>query len=221
MKTVLSLPSTSISSRATRKCWWNGAYVRSSTSVPFGCGWPSRQRRGHHDAGGPDLALDVAVLIEPPVDQVLVVGDGDVERDRQPAHPAHLGAGVVVDVLPQHGVVFLVDADGVGDGVRLALAVVQHGVQIADLAEAVATELQRRRHEAEAPLADVECGAPVVVLGRVAVGHDHLGKRHPVCHRAVAVTVAVANRVQRHALAVVEPDRAATSSATAAGCRRG
>ena len=99
---------------------------------------PRRERRGHHDAGGADLAFDVAVLVQPPVDQVLVVGDGDVERDRQPPHPAHLGADVVVDVLPQHGVVFLVDADGVGDRVRLALAVVQNGVQVADLAEAVA-----------------------------------------------------------------------------------
>ena len=163
MKTVLSVPSTSRSSRATRKCWWKGAYVRSSTSVPLGFGCPGRQRRGDHDAGGPDLALDVAVLIQPPVDQVLVVGDRHVERQRQPPHPAHLGARVVVDVLPQHGVVLFVDADRVGDGVRLTLAVVQHGVEVADLAEAVAAEFQRLRHEAEAPLADVECGAAVVI----------------------------------------------------------
>src|SRR4029079_3856813 len=32
--TELASPSTSRSSRATRKCWWNGAYVRSSTTVP-------------------------------------------------------------------------------------------------------------------------------------------------------------------------------------------
>ncbi len=126
--------------------------------------------------------------------------------DRQPAHPAHLGADVVVDVLPQHRVVFLVDADRVGDGVRLTLAVVQHRIQIADLAETVAAELQRRGHEAKAPLADVERGAPVVVLGRVAVGHDHLGKRDPVCHRAFPLAVAIADRVQCHPLAVVEPD---------------
>ena len=40
MNTVLSGPSTSRSSRATRKCWWKGAYVRSSTSVPLGFGCP-------------------------------------------------------------------------------------------------------------------------------------------------------------------------------------
>jgi primary-amine oxidase len=34
-------PSTSRSSRATRKCWWNGAYVRSSTRVPYGGCSPS------------------------------------------------------------------------------------------------------------------------------------------------------------------------------------
>ena len=102
------------------------------------------QRRGDHDARGPDLALDVAVLIEPPVHQVLVVGDGDVERQRQPAHPPHLGADVVVDVLPQHGVVLLVDADRVGDRVRLTLAVVHHRIEIADLAQAVAAQFQGR-----------------------------------------------------------------------------
>ena len=50
--------------------------------------------------------------------------------------------------------------------VRLALAVVQHGVDVGDLAQAVAAELQRRRHEAEAPLADVVGGAAVVVERR-------------------------------------------------------
>ncbi len=129
-----------------------------------------------------------------------------MERDRQPAHASHLGARIVVDVLPQHGVVFLVDADGVGDGVRLTLAVVQDRVQVADLAKAVTAQLQRRRHETQAPLADVERGAPVVVLGRVAVGHDHLSQGNPVCHRAGPVAVAVPDRVQGHAFAVVEPD---------------
>ena len=33
--TVFAAPSMSRSSLATMKCWWNGAYVRSSTTVPY------------------------------------------------------------------------------------------------------------------------------------------------------------------------------------------
>jgi len=121
-------------------------------------------------------SLDVPVLVEAPVDEVLVVGHCDVRRDHQPARAAHLGPCLGVDVLPQDRVVLLVQADRIRDRVRLAPGVVQHRVEVDDLAEAVAAELQRRGHEAEAPLADVVRGSPVVVLGRVAVGHDHLGK---------------------------------------------
>ena len=159
-------------------------------------------RRGHHDAGGPYLALDVAVLVQPPVDEVLVVGDGHVRGHGEPAHPSHLGADVVIDVLPQHRVVFLMDTDGV----RLTLAVVQHRIEVADLAKTVAAKLQRSGHEAKAPFADVEGGAPVVVHGGVAVGHDHLSKRYPVCHRAFPLAIAVSDGVKSHPLAVVEAD---------------
>ena len=41
MTTVLSGPSTSMSSRATMKCWWIGAYVDTSTTVPYGGGSPA------------------------------------------------------------------------------------------------------------------------------------------------------------------------------------
>ena len=83
--------------------------------------------------------------------------DTTIRRDRRTsARPSR-------DVLPQHAVVLLVQADGVRDRVRLARAVVQDGVHVGDLAEAVAAQLQRRRHEAQAPLADVEGGAAVVV----------------------------------------------------------
>jgi hypothetical protein len=69
----------------------------------------------------------------------------------------------------------------------------QHRVEVSDLAEAVAAELQRLRHETEAPLPDVERRAAVVVDGRVAVGHHHLGERHPVCHRTIAVAVLISH----------------------------
>ena len=161
-------------------------------------------RGGHHDAGGAHLALDVAVLVEAPVDEVLVVGHGDMERHREPAHTANLGARVVIDMLPENRIVLFVDADRIGDRVRLALAVVQHGIEVTDLAEAVAAEFQGGRHETEAPLADVECCSAVMVFAMISVRHHHLGKRQPVGHRALATTVAVGDGVQGHPLAMVE-----------------
>ena len=164
------------------------------------------ERRGHHDPGGADLALDVPVLVKAPVHEVLVVRDGRVERDDEPAHPPRLRAGALVDVLPQHPVVLLVDADRVLDRVRLAARVVQDRVEVGDLAEAVAAELERGGHQPEPPLADVERGAAVVVGRRVAVGHDHLGERQPVGDLAHAAAVLVAEGVDHEALAVVEAE---------------
>ena len=163
---------------------------------------PLGEVRRDHDPGGADLALDVAVLVEAPVDEVLVVRHGDVEGEDEPARAADLRPVLRVDVLPEDGVVLLVDADRVRDPVGLAAGVVHDRVEVGDLAEAVAAELQRRGHEPEAPLADVERGAAVVVGGRVAVGDDHLREREAVGDRAAVV----ADRVQDHPLAVVEAD---------------
>ena len=163
---------------------------------------PLGEVRGDHDPGRADLALDVAVLVEAPVDEVLVVRHGDVEGQDEPARAAHLRAVLGVDVLPQDGVVLLVDADRVRDPVGLAARVVHDRVEVGDLAEAVAAELERGGHEPEPPLADVEGGAAVVVGGGVAVGDDHLRERQPVRDRAAVV----ADRVQDHPLAVVEAD---------------
>ena len=160
-------------------------------------GLPLRQRRGDHDAGGAHLALDVAVLVEPPVDEVLVVGHGRVHGDHEPAHPPHLGPVVGVDVLPQHEVVLLVHADRVGDLVRLAGGVRQYCVEVADLAEAVAAELQRGGHVPQAPFTDVVGGAPVVIGRGVAVGDDHLRERQPIGHGAPAVGQLVDDRTLR------------------------
>jgi len=178
-----------------------------SITVPYGGGSPLK-RCGHHDAGGPNLALDVAVLIEPPIHEVLVVGHGHVRGDDHAAHPADLGPAVLVHVLPQHGVVLFVQTDRVGDGERDARGVMQNGIEVADLAETVAAQFQRRGHEAEAPFADIEGGASGVIRCRVAVGNHHLRDREPVCDRPgpIRAGFGVAQGVQCHALAVVEPD---------------
>ena len=104
-------------------------------------------------------------------------------------------------MLPQDAEIFLVDADGVGDGAGLASVVGDGGVQVGDLAQAVAAELERVGPLADQVLAGVEVGLPVPEL-RVAVGHDHLRDRGPVEHRAVVQ----ADLVQGQALAGVEAD---------------
>ena len=98
------------------------------------------------------------------------------------------------------------DADRAGDVVGLTGNVVQGGVQVTDLAEAVAAQLQRGGHEAEAPLADVERGPPVVLGARVPVRHHHLGQRHAVGDRPDPAAVGVSDLVQDQAFPVVEAD---------------
>ena len=187
------------------KCWWKGAYVRLSTTVPVrGALGPLGVRRGHHDPGGPDLALDVAVLVEAPVDEVLVVGHRDMAGDDHAAHPADLSAGLAVDVLPEDRVVLLVETDRVRNVVGLAGAVVQHCIEVDDLPQTVAAELERRGHEAQAPLADVVRGAAVVVVRGVAVGNDHLREGHAVGDVADIAVVVIGDLVDDWSLAVVE-----------------
>ena len=82
----------------------------------------------------------------------------------------------------------------------------QDRVQVGDLPEAVAAALQGCRHEAEAPLADIEGGPPVMVRRGIPVGHHHLGQRQPVRDRPDPAAVVVSDLVQDHALAVVEAD---------------
>ena len=170
------------------------------------------QRRGDHQAGRADLALDVAVLVEPPVDQVLVVRHRRVHRDDHPTHPAHLRPGVGVHVLPQHGVVLLVQTDRLRDELWLTLAVRDDGVDVDDLAETVAAQLERGGHVAQTPLADVVRGPPVVVEARIAVRHHHLGEGHPVgdvsfgTARIGRVGIVEGDLVDHRALAEVEAE---------------
>ena len=162
----------------------------------------TRVGRGEQDPGRLDLELDRAVQVEVPVEAVVVVAHRGEVGDHEPALAAGLGRAVEdVGVLPQDAEVFLVDADGVGDGAGLAGVVGDGGVQVGDLAQAVAAELERVGPLADQVLAGVEVGLPVAEL-RVAVGHDHLRDRGPVEHRAVVQ----ADLVQGQALAGVEAD---------------
>jgi hypothetical protein len=99
---------------------------------------------GEDDPGGLGLQLDGAVEVEVPVEAVVVVADGEEEADHQPAATAGLRrSGEDVAVLPAHPVVLLVEAEGVANDPRVAVLIGERGVEVVDLAEAVAAQLQR------------------------------------------------------------------------------
>ena len=104
-----------------------------------------RDGRGLDDAGQLGLELDGAVLIEVPVEAVVVVADGREERDDEAARAAHL-EGVVAElvVLPEDAVVLLVHADGVLHHHGPAEIVGRRHVEVVDVAEAVAARARAR-----------------------------------------------------------------------------
>ena len=113
-----------------------------------------------HDARRLDLLLPRAVLVEVPVEAVVVVAHGGDGGDDQPARAAHPGLDALlvgVGVLPKHAEVLFVDADGVLDGARAAVLVGDVAVHVDDFAEAVAAQLERVGQPAQtADLAAVE-----------------------------------------------------------------
>ncbi len=90
-------------------------------------------------------------------------------------------------MLPKDAVVFLVDADRLRDSEDLAAHRVHVRVEIGDIAEAVAAELQRIRELAEAVLADVEHILARVREIRRAVRHHHLHQRRTMQHGAPVI----------------------------------
>ena len=80
------------------------------------------------------------------------------------------------------------------------------GVQVVDLAQAVAAELERVGQPADQVLTVVEVVLPVARRARIAVRHNHLRHRGPVDDRPLTTVVVVADLVQRQALTGVEPD---------------
>ena len=162
---------------------------------------------GEHDAGQLDVELDRAVLVQVPEEAVVVVADRRPRRHDEATRTADLaGAAEEVLVLPQHADVLLVQAHDLRQLDRLALVVGVDGVEVVDLAEAVAAERQRAGQAAEAVLALVEVADPEAHRVRVGVGHDHLGHRRSVHDRADPTAVGVAELVQHEALAGVEAD---------------
>src|SRR5262245_49337193 len=157
-------------------------------------------RRLHLDADG-------SVLVEVPEEAIDIIADGRGGRHYQPARAPHrhLLAGKIAE-FPEDAEILLMNADGVGDEPRPAEPVMAPDIDIADVTEAVAAELQRIEELADAIFAGVE-GIPAVVgAGRVAIGHDHLGQRCTVHDRPQAAGILITDGMKREPFADVEAE---------------
>ncbi len=162
---------------------------------------------GLDDAGEFCLELDRAVLVQVPVEAVVVIADGREERDDEAPRAADLEQAVAeFVVLPGNSVIFFMHADGVLHDEGLALVVGGRHVEIMDIAEAVAAELERVGEHAEPVFTGIERRLPEMVLGRIGIGHHHLGNAGAMDQRALACTVLVGELMQHQALARREAD---------------
>jgi hypothetical protein len=94
---------------------------------------------GVQNAGKLDLKLDSAILVEDPIDAVLVVcGGKDVANDELAG--TRYGYGIVTEicVLEENTVIFFVDADGIFDGCGCTGTIHKGCIQVVDCAFAIA-----------------------------------------------------------------------------------
>ena len=167
----------------------------------------AREGAGGDDAGELDLVGNRPVGVQVPEEPVVIVADRAERGDHQPPAAADLHRPAqVLGVLPADAGIFLVNADCVGQQDRLALVIVDHRVQVADLTQAVAAEHQRVGQRADSRLAGVEYGLDPVHRRRVPVRHPHLRQRGPVHDRAFPAAVGVPHPVQDQALTRGVPD---------------
>ena len=153
------------------------------------------------------LELDLSVEVQIPVEAVVVVADRDEERDHESLLPAHIGRpGELLGVLPEHAGVFLVDANGIRQDFDVATSIRDRHVEVGDVADAVASQLQRVHQSAEQIFAGVEIVLPEAHRPRVSIWHEHLGDRRTMDDRPDASCVFEADTVQDQALAHVVAD---------------
>ena len=152
---------------------------------------------GLHDARQLGLELDGAVLVEVPVEAVVVVPDSGEEADDEAPRTARLAdAGPEFIVLPEDAVVFLVHADGVAHDEGLAEIVRCRHVEIVDVPEAIAAEFELVRELAKAELARIEGAFGKMLRRRIGIGNRHLRYAGAMDDRAQPAAVAKAELVE-------------------------
>ena len=181
--TVFFVPSTSMSSRAQKKCWWTLAATPGAISVACG---PGRPRARRPCAGRPSAwPRTRSCRPGPDTSRSRTRSSRRSRCTRRPAAargprrcgPSGSRSASRGSRCPPRG---CRSRSGRGGA---AARVVHPRVEVADLAEAVAAQLERVHERAEAVLADVERVLEVDGRVGVAVGDDELGDRRAVAHR--------------------------------------
>ena len=138
---------------------------------------------------------------------VVVVPHGVEGGNHQTPRATDLrGPGLQIAVSPEHTVVFFVHADRVGVVHHFAIAVHHVGVEVEDLADAVATQAQRIDAGSETDLAEVEGMVAVVIAVGLRVGHHQLAQGCAVDHGTSPRFVPEAHSVQHEPFTVGEAD---------------
>ena len=162
---------------------------------------------GIQDAGEFDLELDGAVLVEDPVDTVLVVCGGEDVGDEELAAAGHDDRIIPeISMFEEDARVFFVDTNGVFDELGGTGAVDEGGIHVVNCAFAVAAEGEAVGHVATAIFAKVEGVFAVMGMFRVAVGDDHFGEGEAVEDASFGASVVVGDVTKDDAFAVVEAD---------------
>lgn len=143
--------------------------------------------------------------MEDPLDCVFVVCSGkDLLNNELAAAGDDDGVVAEVGVLEEDAAVLLVDANGVLDGAHAAVAGGELGVEVVDLALAIAAQRETVRHVSGAVLAEVKGVLTLVRVLRVSVGDDHFREGQTVKDGADVALVVVGDIAEDDALAVVE-----------------
>lgn len=158
------------------------------------------------DSGKLDIQLDGTILVEYPVDAVLVVGGSEDVRDDKLAAASDDG-GIVTEIgmLEQDTGIFLVDANGVLDDGACTCSVHKCGVHVVDGTLAIAAQGQTVGHVATAVLAQIESVLALMRVFRVTVWNHHLRQRKTVHNRTNGTLVIEGDIVQDNTFAIVEP----------------
>ena len=109
-------------------------------------------------------------------------------------------------MLPENSVVFFVNADGVGDGEIAAAAVAQMGIEIFDVTDTVAPELEAVGTHTHSIFADVKCIFADLRRARISIGNDHLGERGTVKNGPRSSMVGVTHVMEGESLARIKAD---------------
>jgi len=97
------------------------------------------------------------VLMETPVEGILVVGHGNNEGDDEFPGAGYCDLVIpILGVLVEESVILLMDANGVLDNVGLTVVIVDNPVKVLDRPQTITSQFQRVRTETKPIFPDVE-----------------------------------------------------------------